>query len=143
MSPDDISQVNRTWSLALTDLDALLEAVADRLPGSVTFRTQRAQWIVRAVTCLSPVLDHPTAFVPAAINLISVRFPVTTEELASERDALLGALDERCGPLTPETVQAWNLAIELFGEIVCSIGMDPFDAFPDAVEPSHAPQAVP
>src|SRR4051794_23315816 len=95
MSPEDIAQVDRTWADALTDLDALLGAIADRLPGSATFRTQRAQWIVRAVTCLSPVLDHPTAFVPTAINLISVRFPVTTEELAAERDALLGAVDER------------------------------------------------
>lgn len=134
MSPDDIDLVTRTWQQALATPDLLLDAIGDRLTGSSTFRHDRAGWIVRAVSGLSPVLDHPTAFAPAAIGLISQRFPVTAEELAVERDALLGALQERCGPLAPETVHAWNLAIELFGEIVCSIGMDPFDAYPDAAE---------
>ena len=134
MSPDDIDQVTTTWAQALTEPELLLAAVGDRLVGPAAFRRERAEWIARAVSGLSPVLDHPTSFVPAAIGLISMRFPVTAEELAVERDALLGALQERCGPLSPEAAHAWDLAIGLFGEIVCSIGMDPFDAFPATAE---------
>ncbi|WP_426574922.1 hypothetical protein [Aquihabitans sp. McL0605] len=92
----------------------------------MSFRTERAEWIVEAVSSLSPVLDHPTVFVPAAIHLISMRFPLTMEELAAEREALLEALEERCGPLTMAAGHMWDLAIELFGEIACSIGLDPF-----------------
>ena len=126
MSPDDIDQVLDCWQRALTEPDLLHRAIADRLVGSPSFRSERAAWIVRSVSCLSPDLDHPTAFVPTAVVLIASRFPVTLDELAAERDALLGALEERCGPLSAETAQAWNLAIELFAEIVSSIGLDPF-----------------
>ena len=125
MSPDDIAQVTRTWQQALADRDLLLEGIGDRLPGAPTFRAERAEWIVRSVSLLSPVLCHPTAFVPAAVDLISLRFPLTMDELAAEREALLAALQERCD-LSPEAAQAWNRAIDLFGEIVCSIGLDPF-----------------
>ena len=55
-----------------------------------------------------------TAFGPTAVELIALRFPVTLDELAQERDALRGALDERCGPLAPDAAHAWDLAIELF-----------------------------
>lgn len=125
VSPDDIDQVTRTWQKALTDRDLLLQAIGDRLPGAPTFRAERSEWIVRSVSLLSPVLEHPTAFEPVAVDLISLRFPVTTDELSAEREALLAALRDRCS-LSPEAVRAWNLAIDLFGEIVCSIGLDPF-----------------
>lgn len=126
MSPEEIAQVATTWQQAVADRDQLHRAIAERLVGSTAFRAERAGWIVCAVSCLSPVLDHPTAFVPAASELISARYPVTLDELAGERDALFGALAERCGPLAPGAARAWERAIELFAEIVCSIGLDPF-----------------
>jgi hypothetical protein len=125
MSPDDIDQVTRTWQEALTRRDLLLRAVGDHLPGAPAFRSARSEWIVRSVTLLSSVLDRPTAFLPAAVELISLRFPVTIEELAIERVALFAALEDRCALDASET-RAWNLAIDLFAEIVSSIGLDPF-----------------
>ncbi len=133
MSPDDIDQVTSTWRQALTEPDLLHEAIAERLAGSSAFRADRAGWIVRAVSGLAPVLHRPTAFAPAAAELISSRYPVTIEELAGERDALLGALEERCGPLPAATSHAWDLAIELFAEIVCAVGLDPFGCAGDPV----------
>lgn len=135
MSPDDIDLVTRIWRAAMADEAHLRRAVGDRLRGPVAFRTDRAAWIVRSVSSLAPVLDHPTAFAPAAADLIALRFPVTLDELAEERDALLGALDERCGTLDPDAAHAWALAFELFAEIVCAIGLDPFGCSDDVVEP--------
>lgn len=133
MSPDEIDAVADSWQRALAEPDRLRAAIGARLTGSAPFREERARWIVRSVSCLSPVLDHPTAFVPAAVVLIASRYPVTIEELAAERDALLGALEERSGPLTPGARRAWDLAVDLFAEIVASIGLDPFDCSRDDV----------
>jgi hypothetical protein len=126
VSPDDIDQVTGIWRTATADRDRLAGAVADRLTGTPAFRASRAEWILRSVSSLAPVLDHPAAFAPAAAELIAPRFPVTLDELAVERDALLGALEEICGALTPEAAHAWDLAFGIFAEIVCSIGLDPF-----------------
>jgi hypothetical protein len=135
MSPDDIDEVTRTWRAARADEALLVSAIAGRLQGTAAFRAGRAEWIVRSVSSLAPVLDHPTRFVPAAADLIALRFPVTLDELAVERDALLGALEERCGTLAPSTAHAWDLAFGLFVEIVCAIGLDPFGCAADPVEP--------
>lgn len=129
MSPDDIELVTGTWRHAVADREALVGAIAERLAGAEGFRTERAEWIVRAVSSLSPVLARPTAFAPVAIDLISLRYPVTSDELAVERDALLGAVAARCAPLGDDARRAWGLAIDLFGEIVCSMGLDPFATF--------------
>lgn len=126
MSPDDIAHVHRTWWSALTELDLLLRAVAARLPGTPSFRVRRAYWVVRSVSHLAPLLDHPTTFEPVAADLIASRFPVTLDELGCERDALLGALNERCGGLSDAELRAWEAAIGLFAEIVCAVGQDPF-----------------
>ena len=135
MSPDDIDQVTRTWRAAMADEDVLTRSIGERLTGTVPFRAERARWIVRSVSSLAPVLDHPTAFGPTAVELIALRFPVTLDELAQERDALLGALAERCGPLAPDAAHSWDLAFELFAEIVCAIGLDPFGCSGDVAEP--------
>ena len=134
MSPDDIDQVTSIWMAASADRDQLAGAVADRLTGTPEFRAERAEWVLRSVSSLAPVLAHPAAFAPTAAELIAPRFPVTLDELAVERDALLGALEERCGTLTPDAAHAWDLAFGLFAEIVCSIGLDPFGCAGDVAE---------
>lgn len=136
MSPADIDQVTRTWSVASVDIDSLRRALAARLHGSAAFRLQRADWIIGAVSALTPALARPTAFGPIASELVAVRCPVTMDELTQERDALLGALAERCGRLTQASEHAWRLAIGLFAEIVASSGLDPFGAS-DRVEPNR------
>jgi hypothetical protein len=126
MSPDDIDEVRTRWRAALTDADRLSRAIAERLDGSPPFRTARGRWIIDAVTSLSAVLDHPGAFAPMAIDLLARRSAVTVDQLADDRDALLGAIDEVCGPLDTTATRSWHLAIGLFAEILCSVGLDPF-----------------
>ena len=135
MSPDEIDQVTCIWRSARADEALLADAIGERLVGTAEFRADRARWIVRSVSSLAPVLHHPTAFGPVAADLITLRFPVTLDELAQERDALLGALAERCGPLAPDAAHSWDLAFELFAEIVCAIGLDPFGCSGDVAEP--------
>jgi hypothetical protein len=52
--------------------------------------------------------------------------PVSTDELAQDRDALLGAIADLQGPLDAAHKRAWTLAIGLFAEIVSSVCLDPF-----------------
>lgn len=130
VSPDDIALVHRTWRSALADMDQVHQAVAARLTGSASFRAERARWVLRAVSLLAPLLDRPTTFEPVAAELIANRYPVTLDELAVERDALLGALAEQVGGLTGSELRAWELAIGLFSEIVAAIGLDPFGCAP-------------
>lgn len=134
MSPDDIERVRKVWEAVLADRRNLAAAVAARLPGTADFRAGRASWIVRSVTELTQVLDRPTAFGPVAAELIALRFPVTLEELAGERDALLGALDE-CFGLGADDQHSWCLAFGLFAEIVCAVGLAPFGCAPASAAP--------
>src|SRR3954453_13802314 len=96
MSPEDIDEVRTRWRAALNEPDRLGRAITDRLNGSPQFRAIRSRWIIEAVTALSGILDHPGASAPMAAELLTQRSPVTTEQLASDRDALLGAVDEVC-----------------------------------------------
>jgi hypothetical protein len=136
VSPDEIDEVTRSWRRAMEDPQALRNAIAARLAGPPAFRAERAGWIVRAVSSLGPVLSRPTTFAPAAAELIALRFPVTLDELAVERDALLGGLAECCGPPSPAAERAWDLAFGLFAEIVCATGLDPFATPAPAAAPA-------
>ena len=127
MSPDDIDEVRTRWRAALSEPDWLDGAITDRLSGPPHVRMIRSRWIIEAVTALSGILDHPRAFAPMAAELLTQRGPVTIEQLAIDRDALLGAVDEVCGPLDERTLRSWQLAIGLFDEIISSVGLNPFD----------------
>ena len=126
MNPEQIALVVATWRAATADPQTLDEAIADRLPGTGDERARRALWIVRVVSRLSAVLDHPTRFAPTVADLVAERVPVTMDELAADRDALLGALRQLLGPLGADGEQAWSLAICLFAEVVGDLCLDPF-----------------
>jgi hypothetical protein len=128
MSPEEIDLVVTGWRRATSDPHLLDQAIADRLPGSDEQRAGRATWIVRVVSQLSRVLDHPARFAPMVADMVAERVPVTIDELATDRDALLGALGELLGPLGGQGEQAWSLAVELFAEIVADLCLDPFAA---------------
>jgi hypothetical protein len=125
MSPDDIDEVAVRWNLALCEPQLLHLAIAERLTGSLRFRKQRADWIIEAVTCLSAVLEHPGTFASMAADLLSQRPYVTTDELTNERDALLTALTDLCGPLDATALRSWTLAIGLFAEFIAATGLHP------------------
>jgi hypothetical protein len=126
MSPDDIDEVTVRWNLAASEPQLLHLAIAERLTGSIRFRNRRADWIIETVTCLSEVLEHPGTFASRAADLLSQRPFVTTDELANERDALLAALTDLCGPLEGAALRSWTLAIGLFAEFVAATGLHPF-----------------
>ena len=139
MSPDDIDEVRTRWGAALTDTERLCGAITERLNGSLQFRTIRARWIVAAVTGLAAVLDHPAAFAPMAVGLLAQRTAVTIDQLADDRDALLGAIDALCGPLDATATRSWQLAIGLFAEMLSTVGLKPFDAPGDGGDRIDAP----
>ena len=114
------------WQRMSADPILLLVALTDRLPGSVRVRTVRAGWIADTVSRLADRLDHPASFVPEAAAVLAERMPVSMDQLAEDRDALLGALADVEGPLDPDHQRAWSLAIGLFAEIVSSVCLDPF-----------------
>ena len=126
MSPEQIARVVATWRTVTCDAQALDRAIAGRLPGNAAERTARAIWIVSAVSRLSQVLDHPARFAPTVADMVAERVPVTMDELAADRDALLGALRELLGPLGADGERAWSLAIGLFAEVVGDLCLDPF-----------------
>ncbi len=58
--------------------------------------------------------------------------PLTMDDLAVERDALFGALAAVGEPMTAgDQRRAWEMAIELFAEIVTSVCLDPFGTIDD------------
>ena len=61
-----------------------------------------------------------------AAELLAQRPHVTINELANERDALIAALNDLCGPLEGAALRSWTLAIGLFAEFVSAIGLNPF-----------------
>jgi hypothetical protein len=127
MSPDEIAEVTTRWHMATSEPQLLHLAIAERLTGSVRFRNRRADWIIEAVTCLSGALEHPTTFATLAGDLLSQRPHVTIDELASEREALVAAVADLCGPLDSAALHSWSLAIGLFVEITAANGLHPFD----------------
>jgi hypothetical protein len=129
MNREQIDLVRQGWIRASTEPDVLQAAILDRLPGTLRFRLDRAGWIIEAVTRLAPTLDRPATFIPLAGDLLALRVPVTMDELAIERKALLGALDDVVAtPMSVAERAAWELAIGLFAEIVSSVCLDPFGA---------------
>jgi len=127
MNRDEIDIVASSWRRARSDPDLLLAALVERLPDSLPFRVVRAQWIVDAVTRLAPALGRPATFVPLAGDLLEARMPLTMDDLAVDRDALLGALGAVGEPMTAgDQRRSWEMAIELFAEIVTSVCLDPF-----------------
>ena len=126
MSPDDIDEVVTRWRQAASEPHLLHLAIAERLDGSIRFRNQRAHWIIDAVTYLSAALEHPGTFVSTAADLLAQRPHVTTIELTNERDALIAALDDLCGPFEGTALRSWTLAIGLFAEFVAATGLNPF-----------------
>jgi hypothetical protein len=126
MSPDDIAEVTSRWRLATSEPQLLHLAIAERLTGPLRFRNRRADWIIEAVTCLSGVLAHPGAFASTAADLLDRRPHVTVDELASEREALLAAVADLCGPFDGTALHSWTLAIGLFAEITAANGLHPF-----------------
>jgi hypothetical protein len=126
MSPEQIAFVTAIWRTVTRDPQVLDNAIAERLPGPGSEPAARAVWIVRAVSRLSRVLDHPTRFAPMVADMVAERIPVTIDTLAADRDALLGALRQLVGPLGPDGEQAWSLAIGLFAEVVADLCLDPF-----------------
>jgi hypothetical protein len=126
VSPEEIRTVAAGWQLVSSDPTLLIVALTDRLPGSVQVRTARARWIADTVSRLTSRLEHPASFVPEAASVLATRMPVSMDEMAEDRDALLGALVDLQGPLDPSSERAWSLAIGLFGEIVSSVCLDPF-----------------
>jgi hemoglobin-like flavoprotein len=126
MDRDEIGLVTDSWRNALSQPDVLFSALTERLDGTDRFRTERARWIVDAVSALSEVLDHPATFEPRAAEVLARRSNVTVEELGTERDALLAALTELDPGMTTETARAWQLAIGLFAELVAAVGLEPF-----------------
>jgi hypothetical protein len=125
MTPDQIDTVVSMWHRARRD-PGLLEAIADGFPPSDAEACHHADWVIRAVTRLSPMLDRPTQFGPAAAALAVERAPVQLAELAADRDALLTGLATVLGPLGPDDLRAWHLAIELFAEIIADLAFEPF-----------------
>jgi hypothetical protein len=124
---DEIDVVSSSWRRARSDPDLLLAALVERLPDTLPFRHVRAQWIVDAVTRLAPALGRPATFVPLAGDLLEARMPLTMDDLAVERDALFGALAAVGEPMTAgDQRRSWEMAIELFAEIVTSVCLDPF-----------------
>ena len=127
MNRDEIDIVASSWCRARSDPDRLLAAIVERLPGRLPFRVARAQWIVDAVTRLAPALGRPATFAPLAGDLLEARMPLTMDDLAVERDALFGALGAVGEPMTAgHHRRAWEMAIQLFSEIVTSVCLDPF-----------------
>jgi len=127
MNRDEVDTVAASWRRARSDPDLLHAAIVERLPGMLPFRVVRAQWIVDAVTQLAPALDRPATFVPLAGDLLEARKPLTLDELAVDRDALFGALGAIGEPMTAcDQRRAWEMAIELFAEIVTSVCLAPF-----------------
>lgn len=126
MSPEDIAEVTARWTTATSEPHLLRSAIAEHLCGTLRVRDQRAGWIIQSVTGLAAVLERPGIFESAAADLLAQRPRVTSDELASERAALLAALDELCGPLDGASLHSWNLAIGLFDEIVATARLDPF-----------------
>lgn len=126
MSPEEIEIVAAGWQRVSSDPTLLLVALTDRLPGSVRVRTERARWIADTVSRLTSRLEHPGSFMPEAAAVLAMRLPVSMDDLAQDRDALLGALVDLQGPLDPPSARAWSLAIGLFAEIVSSVCLDPF-----------------
>ena len=114
------------WHQISADPIVLLVALTDRLPGSVRVRASRAEWIADTVSRLTDRLNRPASFMPVAAAVLSERMPVSTDELAQDRDALLGAIADMQGPLDAAHTRAWTLAIGLFAEIVSSVCLDPF-----------------
>jgi hypothetical protein len=125
MTPDQIDTVVSTWQSARRD-PGLLEAIVNGFPPSDAEAAQHGDWVFRAVSRLSPMLDRPTLFAPAAATLAYERAPVQLAELAADRDALLSGLQQVLGPLDPDDLRAWQLAIELFAEIICDLAFEPF-----------------
>lgn len=130
------------WQESATPRIPTVVAIADRLGGSLRCRVARAEWIADAVSLLSTVLHHPAVFTELAADVLASRVPVTTEELAEDREALMGALTELQGPLCPCERRAWDLAIDLFAEIVSGACLDPFDIRPEATSASIAVPAT-
>jgi hypothetical protein len=126
VSPTEIEQVRRTWSRAMQAPDRFEAAVAERLDGPPPRRRSQARWIVASVSRLSHVLDHPTRFATEAEAELARRSPVTIDELAVERDALMTTLRAEVGELGPARERAWALAFGLFEEIVVERCLDPF-----------------
>ena len=127
MNRDEIDIVATSWCRARSDPGLLHAAIVERLPGTLHTRVVRARWIVDAVTRLAPALDRPATFVPLAGDLLEARMPLTLDELAVDRDALFGALSAVGEPITArDQLRAWEMAIELFAEIVTSVCLDPF-----------------
>jgi hypothetical protein len=125
MTPDQIDTVVSMWHTARRD-SRLLESIAAGFPPTDPEASRHADWVVRAVTRLAPMLDRPTSFAPAAAALALERAPLGLDELAADRDALLSGLAVVLGPLQPEELQAWQLAIELFAEIIADLAFEPF-----------------
>src|SRR3954447_5543383 len=138
MSPDDIAEVTTRWQVAASEPQLLHLAIAERLSGLLRFRNRRADWIIEAVTCLSGVLEHPAAFASRAADLLAQRPRVTIDELASEREALLEAIADLCGPLDSQALRSWSLAIGLFVEITAANGLHPFNRELDRIDPPQS-----
>lgn len=138
MTPEEIGVVVTMWQDASTPRILMVVAVADGLSGPLRSRVVRAQWITDAVSLLSTVLHRPAVFTELAADVLASRVPVTTEALADDREALLGALTELLGPLCPCERRAWTLAINLFAEIVSGACLDPFDIHPQLAAASSA-----
>ncbi len=126
MSPDDIKEVTTRWNTAAAQTHLFHLAIAEHLSGPLRFRSERASWIIDAVTCLSAVLERPGTFASTAADLLAQRPYVTMDELTSERAALIAALEALCGPLDDTALQSWNLAIGLFAEFIAANGLHPF-----------------
>jgi hypothetical protein len=125
MSPEQITAVVNSWDRALAE-PALHTEIAQRLDGDEDHRHNRAAWIIKAVTQLAHALDRPGLFETLAEGALAQRLPVSVDELAADREALLGALTTINGPSDSASERSWSLAIQLFAEIVASTSLNPF-----------------
>lgn len=138
MNPEQIDIVVDTWRDACCDRDRLHDALRARLPPLEPSRGHeayadpdpRADWIIEAVSRLSPVIGRPTRFTESAGDLVARRGAITMSELGADQSALLGALAELLGPLSEDAERAWSLALKLFEETVAATCLDPFGAAP-------------
>lgn len=128
MTPEQISLVVRRWTSLGRRREVLGWAVATHLRG--TDPMGRAAWLIQAVDRLHPLLETPARFALVAGDLVGRRAPVTADELAADRDALLAGLEDVAGPLSEEETAAWRQACDLVAECLTALALAPFDPPP-------------
>jgi hypothetical protein len=126
MTPVQIDEVVCSWRSACEQRDVLRRAITAHLPRDSMPVEDRADWILRTVDRLLPVLATPHDLATTAVEMAALRHAVTSSELRSDKQALMSGLETVIGPLPEECRLAWHRACGLFGDVIAELIFNPF-----------------